>query len=158
MAVGLATIVLIFPETLSHEWLDSYAGILDLVKSLVDIQESVLTDSPEKLDIEAEDNTLSKVNGIQEGVLAAFQASKHVPIYNFGVQANDGVVSGKTPMLNVEFSYGRFSGTDVQTLELPLRALLTRARAYTVSYINPCLHLLCRRLDVLYGAIRTPPL
>lgn len=81
MAVGLASIILIFPETLSHEWLASYAGILDLVKSLVDIQESVLTDSPEKLDIEAENNTLSKVNGIQEGVLAVFQASKHIHLW-----------------------------------------------------------------------------
>ncbi|KAF8608867.1 hypothetical protein BDV93DRAFT_465925 [Ceratobasidium sp. AG-I] len=131
MAVGLATIVLIFPETLSHEWLDSYAGILDLVKSLIDIQEAVLTDSPEKLDINAENNTLSKVNGIQEGVLAAFQA-----------------LSGKTPMLNVEFSYGRLSGTDVQALELPLRALLTRARGLT-SFTAQYGHHLCTRADSL---------
>lgn len=82
MAVGLATIVLIFPETLSHEWLNSYAGILDLVKSLIDIQETVLTDSPEKLDINAENSTLSKVTGIQEGALAAFQARKHTYAHN----------------------------------------------------------------------------
>lgn len=42
-------------------------------------------------------------------------------------------MSGKTPMLNVEFSYGRLSGTDVQALEFPLRALLTRARDYIQS-------------------------
>ncbi|CAE6412674.1 unnamed protein product [Rhizoctonia solani] len=110
IAVGLVTIVLIFPETLSHEWLESYAGVLDLAKSLVDIQEKVLTDSPEQLNIETEGNTLSKIDGIQAGLLAAFQA-----------------FTAKSPMLNLEFSYGRWSAADIQALELPLRALLTRA-------------------------------
>ncbi|KAG8773968.1 hypothetical protein FRC12_002211 [Ceratobasidium sp. 428] len=131
MAVGLVTIVLVFPETLSHEWLDSYAGILDLVKSLVDIQEKVLTDSPEQLDVDTEGNTLSKVNAIQEGALAAFQA-----------------MSAKTAMLDLEFSYGRLSGDDVQTLELPLRALLTRARGLT-SFTSQYSHHLCTRADSL---------
>lgn len=34
-------------------------------------------------------------------------------------------------MLNLEFSHGRWSAQDVQGLELPLRALLTRARKCT---------------------------
>jgi hypothetical protein len=78
IAVGIVTIVLIFPETLSHEWLESYAGVLDLVKNLVDIQETVLTDGPEKLNVNAEDSTLSKVNGLQAAVLGAFQACESV--------------------------------------------------------------------------------
>lgn len=76
IAVGIATIVLIFPETLSHEWLESYAGVLDLVKNLVDLQEKVLTDSPRELDARAEDGTLSKVNALQAGIHGAFQACK----------------------------------------------------------------------------------
>ncbi|KAG9080501.1 hypothetical protein FRC06_006502 [Ceratobasidium sp. 370] len=131
MAVGLVTIVLVFPETLNHEWLNSYAGVLDLVKSLVDIQEKVLTDSPEQLDMDTEENTLSKVNVIQEGALAAFQA-----------------MSAKTAMLNLEFNYGRLSGADVQMLELPLRALLTRARGLT-AFTSQYGHHLCTRADSL---------
>lgn len=79
MAVGLVVIVLVFPETLNHEWLESYAGVLDLVKSLVDLQEKVLTDSPEQLNPNAEGNTISKLNALQAGALAAFQACKSAP-------------------------------------------------------------------------------
>ncbi|QRV93943.1 hypothetical protein RhiJN_21961 [Ceratobasidium sp. AG-Ba] len=131
MAVGLVVIVLIFPESLSHEWLDSFAGILDSVKSLVDIQEKVLTDDPEQLNMETEGNTLSKVNAIQEGGLAAFQA-----------------LTAKTPMLNVEFSYCRLSASDIQAFELPMRALLTRARGLT-SFTSQYSHHLCTRADSL---------
>ncbi|ELU39286.1 hypothetical protein AG1IA_06672 [Rhizoctonia solani AG-1 IA] len=120
LAVGLVTIVLIFPETLSHEWLESYAGVLDLVKGLVDMQEKVLTDNLEQLDMDTEGNTLSRVDGIQAGILATFQA-----------------FTAKTPMLNLEFSHGRWSAADVQGLELPLRALLTRAH-YRRSFIIYC--------------------
>ncbi|KDN44479.1 hypothetical protein RSAG8_05526, partial [Rhizoctonia solani AG-8 WAC10335] len=131
IAVGLVTIVLIFPETLSHEWLESYAGVLDLAKSLVDIQEKVLTDSPEQLNIETEGNTLSKIDGIQAGLLAAFQA-----------------FTAKSPMLNLEFSYGRWSAADIQALELPLRALITRARGLS-SFTAQYSHHLCTRADSL---------
>ncbi|CAE6435306.1 unnamed protein product [Rhizoctonia solani] len=131
LAVGLVTIILIFPETLSHEWLESYAGVLDLVKSLVDMQEKVLTDSPEQLDIDTEGNTITKIDGIQAGVLAAFQA-----------------FTAKSPMLNLEFSYGRWSAADVQALELPLRALLTRARGLS-SFTTQYSHHLCTRVDSL---------
>ncbi|KAG8732844.1 hypothetical protein FRC10_000576 [Ceratobasidium sp. 414] len=148
MAVGLVTIVLVFPETLSHEWLNSYAGILDLVKSLVDIQEKVLTDSPEQLDIDTEGNTLSQVNAIQEGTLATFQASKFGLLQAADVATDASIVSSKTAMLDLEFSYGRLSGADVQTLELPLRALLTRARGLT-SFTSQYSHHLCTRADSL---------
>ncbi|KAL5631613.1 hypothetical protein ACGC1H_007212 [Rhizoctonia solani] len=131
IAVGLVTIILIFPETLSHEWLESYASVLDLTKSLVDMQEKVLTDSPEQLDIEIEGNTLSKIDGIQAGSLAAFQA-----------------FTAKSPMLNLEFSYGRWSATDIQALELPLRALITRARGLS-SFTAQYSHHLCTRADSL---------
>ncbi|EUC64408.1 fusaric acid resistance-like protein [Rhizoctonia solani AG-3 Rhs1AP] len=131
IAVGLVTIILIFPETLSHEWLESYASVLDLTKSLVDMQEKVLTDSPEQLNIEIEGNTLSKIDGIQAGSLAAFQA-----------------FTAKSPMLNLEFSYGRWSATDIQALELPLRALLTRARGLS-SFTAQYSHHLCTRADSL---------
>ncbi|CAE6480532.1 unnamed protein product, partial [Rhizoctonia solani] len=129
IAVGLVTIVLIFPETLSHEWLESYASVLDLVKSLVDLQEKVLTDSPEQLDMETEGNTLSKIDGIQDGSLALVQA-----------------FTAKSPMLNLEFSYGRWSAADIQALELPLRALLTRARGLS-SFTAQYSHHLCTRAD-----------
>jgi hypothetical protein len=99
------------------------------------MQEKVLTDSPEQLDIDTEGNTLSKVTGIQEGALAAFQASKSGLFQSLEIIANDAVVSGKTPMLDLEFSYGRLSGDDVQALELPLRALLTRARGFIKRYL-----------------------
>ncbi|CAE6431790.1 unnamed protein product [Rhizoctonia solani] len=131
LAVGLVTIVLIFPETLSHEWLESYIGVLDLVKSLVDMQEKVLTDSLDQLDMCTEGNTLSKVDGIQAGILAAFQG-----------------FTAKTPMLNLEFSYGRWSAADVQGLELPLRALLTRARGLS-SFTAQYSHHLSTRMDSL---------
>ncbi|KAG8751127.1 hypothetical protein FRC11_009675, partial [Ceratobasidium sp. 423] len=131
IAVGLVTIILIFPETLNHEWLESYAGVLDLIKGLVDIQEKVLTDSPEKLNMETEDNTLAKVDGIQAGAFLALQA-----------------FTAKTPMLNLEFSYGRWSAADVQALELPLRALLTRARGLS-SFTAQYSHHLCTRADSL---------
>jgi hypothetical protein len=137
LAVGLVTIVLIFPETLSHEWLESYAGVLDLVKSLVDMQEKVLTDGQEQLDVSVEGNTLSKIDGIQAGILAAFQGCKFGPLTMVFVLTKCFAVTPKTPMLNLEFSYGRWSAADVQGLELPLRALLTRARMrlyHTVVY------------------------
>ncbi|KAF8756858.1 putative ER transporter, 6TM, N-terminal [Rhizoctonia solani] len=129
LAVGLVTIVLIFPETLSHEWLESYAGVLDLVKGLVDMQEKVLTDNLEQLDMDTEGNTLSRVDGIQAGILATFQA-----------------FTAKTPMLNLEFSHGRWSAADVQGLELPLRALLTRARGLS-SFTAQYSHHLSTRTD-----------
>ncbi|KAG8707935.1 hypothetical protein FRC11_006964, partial [Ceratobasidium sp. 423] len=74
IAVGMVTIILIFPETLSHECLESYMGVLNLVQSVVDMQERILTDSPEQLDLGTEDNTFSKMDGIQTKTFAAFQA------------------------------------------------------------------------------------
>ncbi|CAE6413891.1 unnamed protein product [Rhizoctonia solani] len=129
IAVGLVTIILIFPETLSHEWLESYAGVLDLVKGAVDMQERILADSPEQLGVDNGDNTLSKMNGIQAKTFAAFQA-----------------FSAKTPMLNLEFSYGRWSAADVQALEFPLRALLIRARGLS-SFAAQYRHHLCTQAD-----------
>lgn len=38
-------------------------------------------------------------------------------------------------MLNLEFSYGRWSATDVQALELPLRGLLTHTRTHTHYFL-----------------------
>ncbi|EUC58450.1 fusaric acid resistance-like protein [Rhizoctonia solani AG-3 Rhs1AP] len=116
VAVSLVSIILIFPETLNHEWLNSYTEVVDMVKILVDMQDMVLSQTTNQLD--SAHAILAKINGIQDGALAMFQ----------GFTMN-------SSMLNLEFSCGRWNGADVQTLEMPLKTVITRARMYTTLYL-----------------------
>ncbi|CUA73001.1 putative protein C57A7,05 [Schizosaccharomyces pombe 972h-] [Rhizoctonia solani] len=119
VAVSLVGIILIFPETLNHEWLNSYTEVLDMVKILVDMQEVVLGQTVDQL--ASARGVLAKINGIQDGALAMLQ----------GFTMN-------SSMLNLEFSYGRWSGADVETLEMPLKAIITKARGMSAFATQYC--------------------
>ncbi|CAE6440783.1 unnamed protein product [Rhizoctonia solani] len=119
VAVSLVCIILIFPETLNHEWLNSYTEVLDMVKILVDMQEVVLGQTVDQL--ASARGVLAKINGIQDGALAMLQ----------GFTMN-------SSMLNLEFSYGRWSGADVETLEMPLKVIITKARGMSAFATQYC--------------------
>lgn len=69
MAISLATLVLIFPETLNHFVLKGIVGLLTIVRRLLEIQEKVLkTKTSEEL---RDSSPLgSQVQGMLAGVFA----------------------------------------------------------------------------------------
>ncbi|KAG8931810.1 hypothetical protein FRC02_002104 [Tulasnella sp. 418] len=112
IAIALAVIILIFPETLNHQWMSSYIDLVSAVHELIQIQEKVLQVRIEELDSDVEKNTL--LNQIQNkgaDLLKSFQA-----------------LSEKSKMLEMEFTYGQLSGADLKLFELPMRNLVTRTR------------------------------
>ncbi|KAJ7478392.1 hypothetical protein FB451DRAFT_1452874 [Mycena latifolia] len=103
MATVVVTTICIFPETMSHAALDTLGAQIARVGALIQMQDAVLT-------ARAPDGTmLSRFKDLRAGLIAAQQQ----------LLATSG-------FLALEFSYGRWSGADVRSLEAPTVALITR--------------------------------
>lgn len=72
--IAVVLIILVFPETLNHAYLNATTEILGKVQNLIDMQKEVL-DSPQDAFV-APSVLLAKITGVRMGVLQRFQQSK----------------------------------------------------------------------------------
>ncbi|KAJ6556814.1 hypothetical protein DFH09DRAFT_987191 [Mycena vulgaris] len=105
--IAILTTIFIFPETMSHSVMDKLAGQLARIQKLVEMQDDVLTARPEDLTPEAP-------------LIVGFKALRALVI---GTQQQLSATSG---FLTLEFSWGKWNGDDVRSLEEPTVTLITR--------------------------------
>lgn len=131
VGIGVILIIFVFPETLNHSYLSTTALILGQIQGLIDMQQEVL-DSPLSA-FAAPGPVLAKITGARMGILQRFQASKIV--FMFNRICTDGrvfEVASNSKFLNLEFSWGKWSGDDVKALEEPLLGVVTRTGVFHV--------------------------
>ncbi|KAH8103409.1 hypothetical protein BXZ70DRAFT_728472 [Cristinia sonorae] len=126
-AIGVALIILIFPETMNHAFLVSTSEILGKLKKLVDLQELVLSARPSDLD--ANSPLIQKVVGSRTEVVLLFQK-----------------LTATSKFINLEFSWGKWSGEDVVNLEAPLLGVVSRTAALQ-SFARIISHPVSRSFD-----------
>ncbi|KAF8525171.1 hypothetical protein BU17DRAFT_62876 [Hysterangium stoloniferum] len=114
VAISCVVVVFIFPETLNHSFLNGIAGLISVLRQLIELQERVLTIShPEQPDLASQ--TASQMQTMRSGALSSLQK-----------------LSGNAGILSVEFSYGRFNGEDIRSILEPLTILISRIGAFPV--------------------------
>ncbi|GJJ13910.1 hypothetical protein Clacol_008167 [Clathrus columnatus] len=131
MAISSVTIILVFPETLNYVALKGIIGLLTTIKRLLEIQEKVLKT---KTSDELREGSLlgSQIQGMLGGVFAGMEKCEDseflvlfltIRLTSFSCSL---VVSSNAKMLSLEFSYGRFKGEDLRSLNEPLIVLVAR--------------------------------
>ncbi|EPS95103.1 hypothetical protein FOMPIDRAFT_1038634 [Fomitopsis schrenkii] len=126
MAIGVVTIVLVFPETLNHATLTSTITLMEQIEGLVNLQEEVLSVGTQSSDSNTE-------KGPAETMEEAF--SDGAPLMEKLAGARDAMIGtakafgGQLPMLNLEFSWGKWSGDDIKNLAKPLGGVVSRVAA-----------------------------
>ncbi|KAI0320467.1 hypothetical protein OF83DRAFT_1053079 [Amylostereum chailletii] len=103
-AIGLFLVLFVFPESVNHAYLGAVTGILDKMKTIMQLQESVLMHSPER-------NEATK-EALQGSRLAMLQTYK-------GLTTLATTIGG-------EFSWGRWSADDAKTIDEPVLAILSK--------------------------------
>ena len=136
MAVAIVVTFIVFPETMNHSCLSSTSAQLGQIKALIAIQSTILESNPDDLAPDAPIRT--KVLGMRRAVLIGQKACKlHLQISCSIAYVH--IVMAKSGFINLEFSWGRWNGDDVRSLEEPLMALVTRAgKDGSISLSNPC--------------------
>ncbi|KAI5116968.1 hypothetical protein M0805_002170 [Coniferiporia weirii] len=121
IAIALVCILLIFPETMSHAHLTSVSNLLRLLQKLIEGQDAVLAETPEKIaqGVEDRSSAAGRSIGLRERILMSLQA-----------------LTSKNALVEFEFSYGRWNGSDCKSLEDPLKLLIARTGAFQAF---PCL-------------------
>ncbi|EPQ51266.1 hypothetical protein GLOTRDRAFT_66016 [Gloeophyllum trabeum ATCC 11539] len=121
--IACIMILLVFPETMAHSYLEGVESVLGICGSLVSVQEDVLCAGAGE-DIPNETETKPGAKAQQEGLQAA--KSK---IDGLRAQAIGGLqqLDAKTMFVDLEFSYGKWNSKDVKALAEPLRLLTVRA-------------------------------
>ncbi|KZT41392.1 hypothetical protein SISSUDRAFT_305773 [Sistotremastrum suecicum HHB10207 ss-3] len=99
-AIAIACVLVIFPETLSHQWLNGGVSLVKTFKKMIDIQEEVFAADFAGGDLIRGAPLYNKVLSNKEAFMKGFQS-----------------LTSKTPMLSLEFRYGKWSGDDVKALE-----------------------------------------
>ncbi|KAI0746793.1 hypothetical protein C8Q80DRAFT_1220068 [Daedaleopsis nitida] len=110
MAIALVFIVFAFPETMNHSYLSSSAGLLECLKGMLALQDDVLASDPH--DLTTGSLLATKVTMARVSLLTQLQQ----------------LVSQKQ-MLDLEFSWGRWNGEDVQGMLEPMQPLAVRLGA-----------------------------
>ncbi|KAJ7054138.1 hypothetical protein C8F01DRAFT_1164075 [Mycena amicta] len=108
MAIAIVTTFLVFPETMSHLVMDQLSEQLGRVKRLVEMQDAVLA-------------------GDGEGGLSADTKIERFKALRTVVVATQQQISATSGFLTLEFTWGRWSGDDIRSLEDPIVALITRS-------------------------------
>ncbi|EJD03603.1 uncharacterized protein FOMMEDRAFT_133035 [Fomitiporia mediterranea MF3/22] len=108
MAIGLVTCVFIFPETMAHSYLALVTKALGDLKRYGELYGTVLELSPEEI---ADDSGGIVGQCVRQrlGLILTMQALKQ-----------------KSALIDAEFSYGRWNGSDAKDLEEPFRIVVTR--------------------------------
>ncbi|TBU59289.1 hypothetical protein BD310DRAFT_976680 [Dichomitus squalens] len=107
VGIALIFVIFVFPETLSHSYLDSSAGLLQKFKGLLALQDEVLR--ADTRDVLPGTPLAGKVNGARIGMIMQLQQ-----------------LMAQKQMLNLEFSWGRWSAGDVQGMLGPMQTLMAR--------------------------------
>ncbi|KAL5494924.1 hypothetical protein ACEPAI_386 [Sanghuangporus weigelae] len=111
-AIGIVCCVLIFPETMNHSYLVAVEALLGQLKGYGQLYEAVLEMSPEDIIVDP--------NGVVDRC-AKQRISLVLAVQN---------LEQKSGLINAEFSYGRWNGSDARTLEEPLRVLVARMTSF----------------------------
>ncbi|KAG8885135.1 hypothetical protein FRB98_002000 [Tulasnella sp. 332] len=139
VAAGILVIILVFPQTLNHEWLGGVIKLLDATRDFIALQEEVLNVDPNEFGTDPmSDGLLTRMRGKADGLSAQFLA-----------------LSAKTNMLKAEFSYGQLNAEDLTSFELPLRNMVTRTRGLMAFLTLLVSHMNMRRNDAKAG-LNTP--
>ncbi len=77
VGVGVVLIVLLFPETLNHSYLNTTAVILGQIQNLIDMQKEVLDAPPEAF--VPPSALVGKISGARVGIMQRFQQSETTP-------------------------------------------------------------------------------
>ncbi|KAF7313882.1 hypothetical protein HMN09_00546000 [Mycena chlorophos] len=107
MAIAVASSLLIFPETMSHLVMNQLTLQVGRIKKLVEMQDSVLRGKDM-----AADTMVQQFKALRAVVVATQQQ-----------------IVSTAGFLSLEFSWGRWSGDDIRTLEEPVVALIARSSA-----------------------------
>lgn len=75
-AIAFVTTFLIFPETLSHQWLATSIETLGRIRKLVEMQEDVLSADPMDGDLAPESELSRGIVGLKESMLGSYQNCK----------------------------------------------------------------------------------
>ncbi|KAJ7513178.1 hypothetical protein B0H11DRAFT_2303465 [Mycena galericulata] len=124
MAIVVITTLLIFPETMSHAALSTVAAQLERIAALIRMQDGVFLGAER---VQERERMPTKFKALRTKVIATQQQ-----------------LTATSGFLSLEFSYGRWSGDDVRSLEAPTVALIARVG---------CL----LNFDRLVGTARLPP-
>ncbi|TFY63497.1 hypothetical protein EVJ58_g3215 [Rhodofomes roseus] len=131
MAIGLVVIIFVFPETLNHATLTTVTTLFDKLEALIILQEEVLSIGGQPNDGSYDEST-SKGPTEQTLGEALAEGSPLLTKLAGGRDAMLGVakgLGGQLPMLNLEFSWGKWSGDDIKTLEKPIEGVVGRVAA-----------------------------
>lgn len=125
VALGMVLITFIFPETVNHATLVSTSALIAKLQSIVDVQQQILSASPDDL---ADGAPLpQKMQGLRVGVFMSIQQSTF--LYYFAVISvlNTFLVMGSIKFIGAEFSWGKWNADDVKGLQEPLVVVVNRA-------------------------------
>ncbi|KAG8992832.1 hypothetical protein FRB94_006979 [Tulasnella sp. JGI-2019a] len=135
VATGIIVIIIIFPQTLNHEWLGSAVKLLDATKEFIALQEEVLNVELDVCETDPmSDCLLTRMRTKADGLSTQFVA-----------------LSSKTGMLEAEFSYGQLNAEDLTSFELPIRNVVTRTRGLMSFLTLLVSHVNTRRRDARTG-------
>ncbi|KAF8206811.1 hypothetical protein K438DRAFT_1816457 [Mycena galopus ATCC 62051] len=107
MAIAILTTIFVFPETMCHSFMDTLVGQLSRLQKLVEMQDEVLAAQPE--DLTGESPLIAEFTTLRGAVITTQRQ-----------------LMSTTGMLSLEFSWGRWNGDDLRSLEEPTIALITR--------------------------------
>ncbi|KAL5519292.1 hypothetical protein ACEPAH_975 [Sanghuangporus vaninii] len=111
-AIGIVCCVLVFPETMNHSYLVAVEALLGQLKGYGQLWEAVLEMSPEDISVDP-NGVIDRCAKQRIGLVLAVQNLEQ-----------------KTGLINAEFSYGRWNGSDARALEEPLRVLVARMTSF----------------------------
>ncbi|KAH9925739.1 uncharacterized protein B0H18DRAFT_1007982 [Fomitopsis serialis] len=130
MAIGLVVIIFVFPETLNHATLTTVTTVLDTIEGVIKLQEEVLSISSLPSDSSYDETgkgptEQSLANALAEGgpLLTKLAGARDAML---GLAKGLGA---QLPMLNLEFSWGKWSGDDIKALEKPMAGVVGRVAA-----------------------------
>ncbi|TFK82815.1 hypothetical protein K466DRAFT_666286 [Polyporus arcularius HHB13444] len=107
IAIAVIFITFAFPETLNHSYLGSSAQLLDKLKDVLALQGDVLGSDPH--DVGPGSPLATKATMARVGMLTQLQQ-----------------LMSQKQMLNLEFTWGRWNGDDVQEMLEPIQILASR--------------------------------
>jgi len=107
MAIAIVVTCTVFPETMNYSCLSSTSAQLALIKALIAVQDTILESSAD--DLAPGKPIMDKIRDMRQAIIGGQKA-----------------LMAKSVFINLEFSWGRWNGDDIRSLEEPLMALVTR--------------------------------
>ncbi|KAL5483606.1 hypothetical protein ACEPAI_8838 [Sanghuangporus weigelae] len=111
VGIALICIVVIFPETMSHVHLNMSCGLIALMRNYIEAQDAILAAPPDQTagEVTKKGGAVAANTGLRGKILMTLQGLKM-----------------RNALVEAEFSWCRWSGTDCKKLEDPLELLVSR--------------------------------